>query len=228
MMEVRCSTSELYRVMRAASFLADELILRIRDGVIKMRLKDPANIIDLIAEIPVEADGEIEIGLAHLDLLVNVLRRINDESVSLKFNGKLRLTAESMTYSMDLVEPSAISTCLKTKLNMDNFVEFFTTGKVFKEVVKHAETISDEVVFEAKDGVLKAIAEGDTASVEIELGDLARDVRATYGIDYLEIISKSLRNDDAVLLKFDTDMPLAVCVDDPKMCFLLAPRIDIE
>lgn len=225
-MEVRCSTFELYRVLWAASFLADELRLKIKDGVMKTSLKDSANVMALIAEIPVEAEGELEVGLGHVNSLVKFLSKTKDRKILLEFNGKLRLITGTLTYTVKLAESSLISSDFKTKLNMDNFVEFLTTGKAFKDVVKLAKTVSYEVIFEAKEGVLKAIAEGDTVSVEIELGDLHRDVRAKYGIDYLEIISKSLRNDDAVLLKFDTDEPLAVCVDYPKMCFLLAPRIE--
>ncbi len=226
MMQVMCSGYELYRVLKAASFLVNEVKIKIKDGCMKVSLKDPANIMALVAEIPVEADGELEVGLAYIDSLVKFLSKAKDGKILLEFNGKLKLAAGVMSYSTKLVEPDAISSNFKTKLNMENFVEFLTTGKVFKDMVKHAKLISDAVILEAKDGVLKAISDGDAVSVEIELGDLDRDVRAEYGIEYLEIISKSLRNDDAVLLKFDTDKPLAVCVDDPKMCFLLAPRIE--
>lgn len=117
-------------------------------------------------------------------------------------------------------------------------IELF--ANVLQDGIKDASMVSDCVVFEANSEKFTIKSFGDTSETKLELEknspsmvslECSGDSVSKYSIDYLDKIFKSAKSSDKINLKFSKDYPVKIdCskIDNYKLSFILAPRVDTD
>ena len=241
MVEILCPRYELFRILDAVNNIANEAKIVITNNTLKTRVINQTHVIALIAEMSVitEEPNNLEIGLTNIHSIVKFLKSVKTENVMLKIDkesGQLHIITETKNFTCDITDPEFIFSYYTSKIDTNSYAEFSTKGKVLKDLVKYIKPVSNIVTLESKNWLLRAIASNDEpydnlraktsnnkVSVEIKLGILRKDVKVSYNIKYLELIAKSLKKNDSITLKFDTNKPLVVHVNSPTIMFYLAP-----
>lgn len=232
----------------AISKIVEEASFKITSEGLRLRAMDPSAVVLVNFYIPSNAfyeydiQGDITVGL-NMEEFAKMLRRAKkgDElvlevlpgggvGVLLEGRGSRKFVLSSIELSYE--EPPEIS-----------FEETFRgklLPKLFKDVIKELEPISDTVEFYAfpGEGTLMLKAESEIAEAQIELTaasgalieyDSTGEARSKYTIDYLVDIVVASQVAETLSLGFGMETPIRLTYELPlggKLEFYVAPRTD--
>ncbi|MEM0218323.1 MAG: DNA polymerase sliding clamp [Desulfurococcaceae archaeon] len=232
----------------AISKIIEEANFKATSDGIKLRAMDPSAVVLVDFYIPSSAfyeydiSGDVVIGL-NMEELAKMLRRARkgDElvlevlpggriGISLEGRGFRRFVLSSIELSYE--EPPEIS-----------FEETFTgkiLPKLFKDVIKELEPISDTIEFYAPpdEGKLILRAESEIAEAQIELSSASgalieytstSEAKSKYTLDYFVDIVAASQVAETLSLGFGVETPIRLTYELPlggKLEFYVAPRTD--
>ena len=232
----------------AISKIIEEASFKITSDGIRLRAMDPSSVVLVDFYIPSNAfyeydvPAEVAVGV-NMEELAKILRRARkgDElvlevpsrgriGVSMEGRGSRRFTLTGIELAYE--EPPEVS-----------FEETFkckTLPKVFKDVIKELEPISDAVEIYAppEQGVLQLRAVGEIAEAQIELSSASGalieyeslgEARSKYTIDYLVDIAAASQAAETLGIGLGVETPLRLTYELPlggKLEFYVAPRTD--
>lgn len=232
----------------AISKIIEEASFKLTSDGLKLRAVDPSTVVLVDFYIPSNAfyeynvPGEVTIGV-NMEDFAKILRRAKkgDEllfellpdgrlGVSLEGRGKRQFVLPSIELSYE--EPPEIT-----------FEELFkgkTLPKLFKDVIKELEAISEAVEFHAKPEENKLVlrAESEIADAQIELSaasgalveyEILGEARSKYTLEYLAEIVAASQAAEMLSIGFGNETPIRLTYELPlggKLEFYVAPRTD--
>jgi proliferating cell nuclear antigen len=232
----------------AISKIIEEASFRINQDGVRLRAMDPSGVALVDFYIPSTAfyefdvPGEVTLG-ANMDELSKVLRRARkgDElvlefqqagklGVYLEGRGSRKFTLPSIELSYQEIPEISFEEAFKCKM----------LPKLFKDVVKELEAISDavELYAPANSDMLYLRAESEIAEAEVVLsgssGALIEytssgEARSKYTIDYLVDIATASQAAETMEIAFGVETPLRLTYELPgggMLQFYVAPRTD--
>ena len=227
------------------SELVNEATFKITPNAIELVAMDPANVamvmFKLLSSCFTEYDIKDNIELAiNLNNLKQILRRAKpNDMLSLELEeNKLVLQFKSnttRTFSLPIIE-------LDEKEQKVPDLKFQAVvnapASLLNEAVEDVDIVAESVTFEAGEGKLNIIAEGDLskAKIEVKASDEVKinvagnaKVRAKYSVEYLKKMVDGSKLADEVAIHFSDDYPLKLeykSVDKVLLAFILAPRVE--
>ena len=113
------------------------------------------------------------------------------------------------------------------------------SGGAFKELLRDAALISSHVTLDAKDNKFLVEVHGDSADLQAENDDVGEDVksitcknpaRATFPLQYLEDIIRACPEGNELKINLKSNAPVKIeyDVENAKVAYYLAPRIDTD
>jgi proliferating cell nuclear antigen len=230
--------------MEAVSSLVDEVKFSITEKGLELKAVDPANVAMVSLKIGVDAFEyfnttplEIGVDLVRLNDVLSMADR--GENVQLELdeeNHKLRIGVGSLSYTLSLIDPTAIRKEPKIP-DLDLPAHVTLPGGELRRAIKAAEKVSDHVILGVSDDEFYMEAKGDIDSLRLKipstelLGLKPGEARSLFSLDYLEDMSKSLGKAQEVTLEMGIDYPLRVNFkvgQAIEVNYLLAPRIEQE
>jgi proliferating cell nuclear antigen len=230
--------------IEAVSSLVDEVKFSISEKGVELKAVDPANVAMVSLKIGSEAfeffkttPGEIGVDLVRFTDVLSMADK--GENVQLELdeeNRKLKIGVGSLSYTLSLIDPSAIRKEPKIP-ELDLPAHVTLHGSELRRAVKAAEKVSDHVVLGVSDDVFFMEAKGDIDSLRLNipstelLGLKPGEARSLFSLDYLEDMSKSIGKAQEVTLELGMDYPLRVGFkigQAIEVNYLLAPRIEQE
>lgn len=232
----------------AISKIIEEASFRVNENGVRLRAMDPSGVALVDFYIPrnafyeYELTGEVNVGV-NMNELAKVLRRARkgDElvlevsqagklGVYFEGRGSRRFTLPSIELSYQEVPEISFNETFKCKL----------LPKLFKDVVKELEAISDsvELYVPANSDTLYFKAESEIAEAEIVFSgssgalieyESTGEARSKYTIDYLSDIATASQAAETLSIAFGVETPLKLVYELPSggtLQFYVAPRTD--
>lgn len=244
MLKAVIDAETLRDAIEAVSSLVDEVKFTITEKGLELKAVDPANVAMVSLKIDASAfefyqatPGEIGVDLVRLSDLLSMADR--GERVRLELledERKLRIGVGSLSYTLSLIDPSAIRKEPRIP-ELDLPAHVAIPGAEFRRAIKAAEKVSDHVVLGVKDDIFYMEAKGDIDALRLtmrssELLDMKPgEARSLFSLDYLSDMSKSIGKASEVKLEIGIDYPLRISFmlkDNVHVSYLLAPRIEQE
>ena len=178
--------------------------------------------------------NEKKIGLKVRELLDAVKSLDKKSSVKVEFlTDSIRLTQKGMILSVKTEEPSSNDTPLP-RIPYDARIEL--GQKQFKEIVKKAASVGDYLTIDTMDSTVIFSSKGDNGDYQetktkedfIELNN-RNDSIATYSLEFIKELTKTLTKDSVLVLEYSTQKPLRIETKVNNMArihFYLAPRVE--
>ncbi len=236
----------LVEPMRAAyELVKDDVAIEItRDGI-SLRAMDPANVAMVSLKISksifdsYEVDEGKIVGI-NMERFVQVLKRARRNSImGIKIDeGKLVVTYMATGVRRFSIPLLSLESGPRPEPNLNFTVRAKIDPGALKEAIEDASIVSDSLIFEAREGEIRLIAQGDLGEVEtimrkeeglmeVEVQD---EARAKYSLEYLKKMIKGSKIGKEAVLNFKTDYPMKLefVNESVSMAFILAPRIDVE
>jgi len=236
------SAKDLKTLLKGLNALVSEARLHFTDKGLRVRAVDAANVAMVIAAIEPEAfeayqtaDDDIIVGV-DLDRLYDVCKSLNnkDNADIAVTDEKLTVTSGSMTYTIAIVDPSAIRREPKIP-ELELPAEVAMDAKEFKKAIAAVEKVADEAIFEKTSEEFRIIAKGDVESV-VYSADSSKlieansgEARAKFSVEYLKMFCKVAEG--TVRIKLNTDYPCRLIFeikDGFAIEYILAPRIEMQ
>ena len=250
MFEAEITGSRLARVVEVANAIVEEARVHLDEDGIRIRAVDPANVamVDLTAAAAMfetyEADGGvIGLNLSRLDDVAGMAGA--DTLVAFELDEetrKLRIEAESLEYTMSLIDPDAIRQEPDFP-DLDLPARVIVEGREIGRGVKAADMVSDHIRMSVDDESEEFVidAEGDTDDIHMEMNsDTLLDLRAApadslYSLDYFKDMNRVFEGDTEVEFELGEEFPMKAHFgigdgDDggdaeSRATYMLAPRI---
>jgi proliferating cell nuclear antigen len=164
---------------------------------------------------------------------------LKDNSLNIKTTG-----GYTRNYRMNLVEGDAANTSPLPKLSLDSKIVIgtFALDKILSDIQVISDIITIETVNEKRNVVFSGSSDNGNAIVNIDydksnteipmLQDMTvkENSKCSYNMDYISKIVKILNSSsDTITLEYSSKKPLrleSVLLNDIKMQFFLAPRVD--
>jgi len=235
------SAKDLKTLLRGLNALVSEARWHFTDKGLHVKAVEPANVAMVIATVKPwvfeayqTADDDVVVGV-DLGRLYDVCKSLNskDNADIAVTDEKLSVTSGSMTYTLAVIDPSAIRREPKPP-ELDLHAEVVMDASEFKKAIAAVERVADEAIFEKTSEGFRIIAEGDVESIVysadsyklIEAND--GEARAKFSIVYLKMFCKVAEG--TVRIRLGTDCPcwLAFEIKDGfTIEYILAPRIEV-
>ncbi|MEM3926747.1 MAG: DNA polymerase sliding clamp [Desulfurococcaceae archaeon] len=231
----------------AISKIIEEATLNFSPNGLKLRAMDPSAVALIDLAIPVESftefdiPGEVNIGL-NMEEFAKVLKRarkgdelvleIGERKISVIFEGKgiRRFTIPSIETTLQEIPEISFEVAFRGKI----------LPKVFKDVVRELEPISDVIEFHVPgDGdklIIRASSEIGNAELELSTSsgsllecEILGEASSKYTLDYLIDISTASQVSEFLLMEFGNETPIRLVYELPnggKLEFYVAPRTD--
>jgi len=230
--------------IEAVSSLVDEVKFSLSEKGLELKAVDPANVAMVSLVVRPEAfdyfkvtPGEIGVDLVRLSDVLSMADK--GENVQLELdeeNHKLKIGVGSLSYTLSLIDPTAIKKEPKIP-ELDLPAHVTLPGGELRRAVKAAEKVSDHVILGVSDESFYMEAKGDIDSLKLKipstelLGMKPGEARSLFSLDYLEDMSKAIGKATEVTLEMGIDYPLRVNFklgQSIDISYLLAPRIEQE
>ena len=238
-----------YIVKSIKEILDEGVFVATKDGL-SLRALDTSRVVMVDLYFPRESFDEYEakdeesVGVS-FDALSKVLSRaLKDESLSMETEGNnLKISFEghgTRTFSVPQIS-------LATEKLPEPKINFSVTAKLmtqsFIDAVKAVEEVADTITIyvppsEEKSGKLYFVGAGDVEKVEVELSldkenllEIKVDSpdKATYTVEYFDVMLKAARGADTVVLQYAQDAPVRVELDYEgagRLVFYVSPRVE--
>lgn len=236
------SVKDLRTLLKGVNVLVSEARLHFTDKGLLVKAVDPANVAMVIASV--EPDVFEAYSITEHEVTIGVdLDRLNDISKSFDskaraditvMDEKLSITSSCMTYTIAVIDPSAIRREPKTP-QLDLIAEVVMDAKEFKKAISAVEKVDDEVVLEKTDVGFRIVGGGAVESIAYsvdnsELIDWNNGkARAKYSLDYVKEFCKIAGDSEKVRIRLDNDHPCWLTFeikDGFEIEYILAPRIE--
>lgn len=232
----------------AISKIVEEANFKVTEEGLRLRAMDPSGVALVDFYIPrsafyeFEVPRELTIGV-NMEDLAKILRRAKkgDELIlEVTQSGKLGVYfggRGSRGFSLPSIELSYQEI---PEISFEETFKCKVLPRIFKEVVKELEPISDAVELFApeKEGTLYVRAEGEIAEAEIALSassgalieyESTGEARSKYTVDYLTDIATASQAAETLTIGFGVETPLRLTYELPQgglLQFYVAPRTD--
>lgn len=190
-------------------------------------------------EFPKDLKGEESFGVSFDAFSKALARSLHDESMTLETQGSALLVSFE-GHGVRLFKIPLIS--LSVERPPEPKISFTVTASImpssFMEAVKAVEEVAESLTLQASDDKIYFIGAGDVEKVEVELSkdkenllDIKVDSpdRATYSVEYFDIMLKASRGAEQVLLQYAQDAPVKVQFsygDAGRLTFYVSPRVE--
>ena len=236
------SAKDLKTLLKGLNALISEARLHFTDKGLRVRAVDAANVAMVIASIKPEVfeayqttEDDVVVGV-DLDRLYSVCKSLNnkDNADIAITNEKLTVTSGSMTYTIAVIDPSAIRREPKIP-ELELLAEVVINAKEFKKAIAAAEKVADEAIFEKTSEEFRIIAERDVGSVVYSADSYklieanSGEARAKFSVKYLKMFCKVAEG--TVRIRLGTDYPCWLTFeikDGFAIEYILAPRIETQ
>jgi proliferating cell nuclear antigen PCNA len=218
---------------------------------ISMVAMDPANISMVIFNFLAPAFehfsiDEAEIMTINLDSFTNILKRAkSSDKLTLTLNkekNRLKIIFEGQStreFDIPLLEPQEER---RQAPELDFAANAEINAEIFKESIEDAGIMGDTIILDVTPKKISVKSEGGQGSAKIDItkaqgGILNLDVKenakvtSKYSIDYLKKMVSGGKIASTVKLGTGDNYPLKldfVEVDKIRLCFILAPRVDVD
>jgi len=232
----------------AISKIIEEASFRITEEGLRLRAMDPSAVVLVDFYIPQQAfsvfevEREMNIG-TNMEELAKILRRARkgDELVLEPISGgHLRIVFEGRGSRSFKIPGIELSVQEIPEISFEETFKCKIMPKLFKDVIKELEPISDAVEFYSpiNSGILYLKAQGEIAEAEIELStasgalieyESTGEARSKYTVDHLVDISAASQTAEVLSIGFGVETPLRLTYELPyggKLEFYVAPRTD--
>lgn len=228
----------------AVTPLSDEVKFVVSPDGVKLKAVDPANVAMVFLDIPdvafeyYKADPcELGIDLVRLGDVLSMADK--GENVQLELDEethKLKVGVGSLSYTVGLIDPSAIRKEPKIP-EIDLPTSATLTGSQLRKAIRAAEKVSDHVILGVDDTTFFMEAKGDIDSLKLQIPATEMialtpgESRSLFSLDYLIDMVKVAGKVDEVVLEMGLDYPIKMRFKINKnvsIIYLMAPRIEQE
>lgn len=236
------SAKDLKTLLKGLNALVSEARLHFTDKGLHVRAVEPANVAMVIATVEPEvfeayqtADDDVVVGV-DLNRLYDVCKSLNnkDNADIAITNEKLTVTSGNMTYTIAVIDPTAIRREPKIP-ELDLPAEVVIDAKEFKKAIAAVEKVADEAIFEKTSEEFRIIAKGDVEGI-VYSADSSKlieansgEAKAKFSVEYLKMFCKVAEG--TVRIKLNTDYPCWLTFeikDGFTIEYILAPRIEAQ
>jgi proliferating cell nuclear antigen len=183
------------------------------------------------------SDAELGIDLRRLIELIGMAGK--DDTIKLDLDEhthKLRISMGGLEYTMALIDPVSMRKSPNVP-ELDLPAEIKVSSNKFKQMVKAAGMVGDNMTIGIDEETVYMEAKGDSDAVRLDIteGDLvslkSAHVSGTYSLDYLNDMSKGIGAASEMTINLGRDLPMVIDFSPYPRCdviYLLAPRIEPE
>lgn len=248
-MEIMIADAKFFKTcVDAIVNLVDEGVFEVNEQGLHLRSMDPSQIAMIDFMLPREAFGKLEvdgnqkIGINLSDLNKILARTRSDEKLTISMDegeNKLLLKfvgSSHRNFRLPLIELNSSSTpAREPKITFDAVLKM--RGGSFKDMLRDAGLLSSHVIFQGEDSQFMVEAHGDSGDMNIEskkdsehMAELKviSKARAMFPFEYLDDMTRACP-DDAIIevgLKTDAPVKLSYSINQAKLTYYLAPRVE--
>jgi len=237
-MNLKIKAKVLRDAIKAVNALVEEATFHATDAGISLKAMDASQITMVFMEIPKDVFLEYPTSIDErfcLDIsrLVEVLSRTKDEMVEIETDTQMTMRfvgeGRKRTFKLPLLE-SETQTRKEPKVEHESFV--VVDASLLDAVIKDSQLAGDHINFETTD-VFKAFSHNETNDFIAEYEPCETVVfegkaKAMFPVKFLVDMLKATEGATRVKLNLSTDRPMKMeyNLDDVKVAYWLAPRID--
>ncbi len=226
--------------------LVDEGTFLVSPDGIHLRTMDPSQIAMVDFVLPKSAFSKIDVeektsvGVNIADLSKILARTRSDEKLSFSVDEKesklfLEFSGSSRRhFKLPLLESSS---ALPKEPKVDFDANVNIKGRALKDILHDAGLLSSHVILQADDSEFVVEAHGDSGDLHVQTKKDSENLsgmtvkaksRAMFPFQYLDDITRSCPDDAAVVLELKSDSPVRISygINDAKLSYYLAPRVE--
>lgn len=249
MIKVRMGNPEVWRTLvKSVVNIIDEGALRFDLDGVKMRAIDPSRVVlvDFYLQKNAFKGYEVKeskvVGLKFGELEKVLSRAKPKDEIEMELDekeGKLVLTFKGASTRKLSIPLISVDERELPEPKIPFTAEVEVTGEIIQDGLKDAEMVGENVRLTAEKDEFLMVGEGDKGKTELKLskGDeglrgvsVQQPAKAKFGLKNIIEIMKGVRSSEAVKMKLGTDLPLQLelPVENGRLKFLVAPRVDVE
>lgn len=239
-MQCKIKAKILKDAIKAVSALVEEATFNASDNGISLKAMDASQIAMVSMEIPKNAFIEYPLTIDEkfcIDIkrLLEVLSRTKDETVEIETGTQMTLRfigeGRKRTFNIPLLETGGNTRKEPTVIH-DSFIE--VEAGLLDTLIKDSQLAGDHITFEAdtsfkvssKTEINEFLAEYEPSDT-VKLGGKAK---AMFPAKFISDMVKAAENETKVKLNMASDKPMKLeyALDEVKVAYWIAPRIDSE
>lgn len=244
MFDIVISAPALQSTVRALAAIVDEAIFVVTKEGVSANAVDPANA--AMSAITISEGAFIEYDVSDAELGIDLRRLIEligmagkDDTIKLDLDEhthKLRISMGGLEYTMALIDPVSMRKSPNVP-ELDLPAEIKVSSNKFKQMVKAAGMVGDNMTIGIDEETVYMEAKGDSDTVRLDITteDLislkSAQVSGMYSLEYLNDMSKGIGAASEMTINLGRDLPLVIDFSPYPRCdvmYVLAPRINPE
>lgn len=221
--------------------LVEEATFSASDSGIKLLAMDASQIALVSLEIPKTAFLEYPLMAdtkfrCDITQLLDVVSRAKDEVVEINVDDRLTLCflgeGKKKTFKLPLLEIENATETKEPSQVYDTFVQL--NADIMQSVIQDSKLSSSHITF-VVDGIFKVSAKNESSDFvaeyeQCEYVNLSGNAKATFPTKFVEDMLRATDTQTSIRLNLATDRPLKLeyVIENVKVCYWLAPRVDAE